>query len=287
MLAAFSALVYMPLPLNDTIIATVAQLIDDSQSNGQYREPTHSDIDFYVGKAGLSGADPKRLGQTVGKAKRVRAILHWALVENETAGSILVEALISKVRACGGFRSASPNFVGSEAIENVRAAFDNEGYTLAADGTLSPKVLSSLAGKELASALRAYASRAQKGAEDAALLTGTGKDLMEATAAHVLQIINGAYPPGANFQGLLGMAFIALGMAVPEIPPQPGESPVKGLERALFQSACAVNRLRNKEGTGHGRPWLPAVTQYEAKASIELIGCVSSYLLSKLDLRSK
>lgn len=38
----------MALPINDTIVAAVAQIIDDSKSNGQYRDPTHSDIDFYV-----------------------------------------------------------------------------------------------------------------------------------------------------------------------------------------------------------------------------------------------
>lgn len=44
----------MALPINDTIVAAVAQLIDDSKSNGQYRDPTHSDIDFYVNQAGLA-----------------------------------------------------------------------------------------------------------------------------------------------------------------------------------------------------------------------------------------
>ena len=47
-------------PINDTIIAAVSQLIDDSKNNGEYREPSHSDIDFYVDRAGLSSVDPKR-----------------------------------------------------------------------------------------------------------------------------------------------------------------------------------------------------------------------------------
>lgn len=50
---------------------------------------------------------------------------------------------------------------------------------------------------------------------------------MEATAAHVLQTINGGYPGGANFHSLLGMASVALDLAVPELPAQPGEPPVK------------------------------------------------------------
>ncbi|NML86458.1 abortive infection family protein [Polaromonas sp.] len=270
------------LPLTDTVIAAVAQLIDDSKSNGEYRDPTHSDIDFYVSQAGLTASDPKRQGQTVGKAKRVRAVLHAALTDDAAAGSALIASILAKVRACGGFREGSPNFVGTEAIANVKNAFDTEGFLLASDGSISPKVLSALQGPELTAALRAYADRAQKGAHDAALLAGTGKDLLEATAAHVLQTVNGVYPSGANFHSLLGMAFIALDLAVPELPAQAGEAPVKGLERGLFQAAIAVNRLRNKEGTGHGRPWLPTLKDDEAKASIELVGSVSSYLLSKL-----
>jgi len=44
----------MAFPINDTIVAAVDQLIDDSKSNGQYRNLTHSDIDFYVNQAGLA-----------------------------------------------------------------------------------------------------------------------------------------------------------------------------------------------------------------------------------------
>lgn len=275
----------MSLPINDAIIAAVAKLIDDSKSGGIYREPSHSDIGFYVQKAGLSYADPTQQG-VVGKAKRVRVILTHALSEDEAAGAKLVESLIAKVRSCGGFRESSPNHVGKEAIENLAAAFDVEGFSLSPEGVVGPKVLGELKGAEMTAALRAYAMRAQRGAEDAALVAGAGKDLMEATAAHVLQTINGHYPAtGANFQMLLGMAFVALGMAVPELPAQPGESPVRALERALFQSACAVNRLRNKEGTGHGRPTPTNLSQHEAKASIEVVGTVSAYMLAMLEKR--
>lgn len=277
----------MILPLTDTIIAAVAQLIDDAKSNGQYREPTHSDLDFYIVKVGLGAHDPKSQGQVVGKAKRLRAVLHAALVDDEEAGSNLVALVLAKVRACGGFRAASQNYVGTEAIANAQNAFEAEGYMLSADGLIGPRVLDSLRGAELTAALSAYAERARKGSQDAALLTGTGKDLLEATAAHVLQTINGAYPAGAHFHALLGMAFIALNLTVPEMPEQHGESAVKGMERGMFISAIAVNRLRNKQGTGHGRPFLPSVTGDEAKAAIEIMGGLASYLLAKLKARSR
>lgn len=272
----------MALPITDTIIAAVAQLVNDSKPGGEYRDPTHSDIEFYVARTGLTSADPKSQGQTVGKAKRVRAILSWAIDNNAEAGAKLIEQLLSKVRASGGFRELSPNFVGMEAIQNAISAFDSEGFSLSKDGDIQAKVLESLNGKELTQALTAYAKRAQKGVEDAALLSGTGKDLLEATAAHIIQTKWGSYPSGANFQGLLGQAYVALELAVPEQEPQQHESPTKGLERAMFQTACAINRLRNKQGSGHGRPWLPTLTNTEARASIEMVGCIAGFLLSKL-----
>ncbi|RQV31334.1 hypothetical protein DF027_26970 [Burkholderia cenocepacia] len=280
----------MLLPLNDGIIAVVCQLIDDAkakQAGGDFREPTHSDIGFLVNKVGLGAVDPKQQGQQGGKAKRVRAILHEALLDNEEAGAQLVHALLVKVRACGGFRTSSDNYVGDEAIANAKAAFETEGFWLADDGTFGAKVLDGLKGAELTKTLQSYATRAQRGSQDAALLMGTGKDLMEATAAHVLMTISGTYPAGANFVSLLGMAFMALGLKVPEQQPEPGEPPIGALERSLFSAACAANKLRNKEGTGHGRPWLPRVGDAEAKAAIEIAGSVAGYMLAKLQSRTR
>lgn len=268
--------------VTDMVVHAFAQLVDDSGNNGIYREPSHSDIEFQINASGLRTFDPKQQGQVIGKSKRVRAVLYEAMTANPTAASQFAMGLLGKIRACGGFRTGAPNFVGSEAIANAKSACDSVGFLLADDGTLIPKVLTALRGPELTDALLAYAQRAQQGAEDAALVAGTGKDLLEATAAHVLMTIRGDYPAGANFQALLGMAFIALDLAVPEIPEVKGESPVRAMERGLFATALGVNRVRNKQGTGHGRPWLPTLTNAEAKAAIESIGTVASYLLAKL-----
>ncbi|BEP96291.1 abortive infection family protein [Acidovorax sp. A79] len=275
-------------PVTDTIAHALAQLVDDSQSNGMWREPSHSDIDFQVNACTLASMDPRQQGQnTIGKAKRVRAILYTAMEDAPAAASKFVAGLLAKIRASGGFRPASPNYVGREAVENAKAAFASEGFTLGDDGSLAPKLLDALSGVELTDALRIYAARAQKGAEDAALVAGTGKDLMEATAAHALLTLNGSYPQGANFEGLLGMAFVALGITAAAMPVQPGESGVKAMERGLFTAAVGVNRLRNKQGTGHGRPWLPTVSDEEIKAAIEIVGAVSAYMLAKLARKAR
>ena len=170
-------------PLNDQIVIAVARLVDDAQA--KTRAPSHSDLEYQINRAGLRAGDPNQQGNVVGKAKRIRAVLNRALVNDLPRGQEFVAQLIAHLQGCGGFRPPSPNFVGADAIENARAAFRAQGFELTADGDLRAPVLESLAGTQLTEALTLYVVRAQRGAEDAALLTGTGKDLLEATAAHV------------------------------------------------------------------------------------------------------
>lgn len=265
-------------PVTDTIIYAIAGLVDDSQT--ERRDPSHSDLEFQIRRCGLEPGDPNLQGQTVGKEKRVRATLSWALEFEQEGAEHFAAALVSLIRAKGGFRSDSPNYVGDEATKNAIEAFRAEGFILTTDGDLRASSIDTLSGVELTDALEGYARRARRGAEDAALLVGTAKDLLEATAAHVVTERFGAYPQHSNFPTLLGQAFVALGLATTQSPPTPGEAPECRLERALYETGCAINSLRNKQGTGHGRPWLPTVSDEQARSATQLIGAISGLLLA-------
>jgi Abortive infection C-terminus len=267
-------------PVNDAIMVAVARLVDDAQSGT--REPSHSDIEFQINRAGLAPGDPKSQGQTVGKAKRVRAVLYWGLENLSDSAECFVAALVGLVRGKGGFRAGSPNFVGEEAILDAREAFRSEGYVLSAEGELFPSTLDNLSGVTMTTALETYVRRAQRGSEDGALLVGTGKDLLEATATHVITAKYGHYSHQDNFPTLLGQAFTALGLSTPQTAAQPGESPHRRVERSLYEAGCAVNALRNKTGTGHGRPFLPTLSDDEARAAVQLMGIISGLLLRSL-----
>lgn len=267
----------MPAPLTDSVIIAMARLVDDAQT--ETREPSHSDLEFQISRARLTQGDPKAQGQLVGKAKRIRGTLSWALENNPSGGEALVESLLALIRACGGFRTTSTNHVGAEAVTNAIDAFRAEGFVLTNDGELQPQILENLSGAALSTALQSYIRRAKRGADDAALLAGTSKDLLEATAAHILVERNGRYPQNANFEGLLGFAFVAIGLATPQHAVQPGEAPQCKAERAMFSLACAVNAMRNKLGTGHGRPWLPNITDTEARAAIQFMGTIAEWML--------
>lgn len=268
-------------PLSDAITTALAKLVDDSQEEG-WREPNHSDIDELVLRANLDEADPRKKGQPFGKAKRIRAILNWALENNHSAGEFFVGALISIIRGYGGFRDSSPNYVGKDAIQSAVHAFRTEGYNLSSDGELLPMVLDNLTEDELTDALMAYVRRARKGILDAALLAGTGKDLLEAVAKHVLNVKWNQDDKILDFPTLLGQAFVSIDMTTPEHKKNLKMNSLSKYECALYELGCAVNSLRNKEGTGHGRPFLASITPEEASNAVQAIGLISEYMLRKL-----
>ena len=180
-----------PAPFSDAVLNAVAMLVDDA---GTGRKPSHWDISQRIQQASLAKVDPHPKGTRVGKRKRVQAVLAWALEHDEAKGEKLVGLLIALLRSVGGFRPGSENFVGEEALRNVQDVFRAEGFRLGSDGELLQELLDNLEGSLLTEALRRYVLRARKRAGDAALVTGTGKDLMEATAAHVVVERTGAYP---------------------------------------------------------------------------------------------
>jgi hypothetical protein len=75
---------------------------------------------------------------------------------------------------------------------------------------------------------------------------------------------------------------VALELKTPQDPAVSGEPPQHRLQRALYDAACAVNTLRNKQGTGHGHPWLPTVGAGEARHATQVMGIVSDLLLREL-----
>ncbi|BAQ09549.1 hypothetical protein OXB_1077 [Bacillus sp. OxB-1] len=267
------------LPLNEEIAVAVSQVIDDALV--VTRKPSHADLDNIILRNKLEKGDPKLSGynKNVGKAKRVNAVLNWALEYDQEAGETFVSSLLSLIRGHGGFREDSPNFVGNEYIQNLQNSLKMEGIILASDGMITPIVLDNLSDIEMEKALEGYIRRAKKGASDAALLTGTSKDLLEAVAAHVITRLQGKYQQ-SNFPTLLGFSFYLLGLSTPETD---GNNKVTSrFENSMYELGCSVNNLRNKQGTGHGRPFLPEITDIEAKAAIESMGIVSEFLLNKL-----
>ena len=93
--------------LNDAVIQAVARLVDDAGEVSP-REPSHSDLETILRRADLLKGDPHQdPAVRVGKQKRIRSALSWALDNDQEAGLAAVVGLLAMVRGCGGFRPAS------------------------------------------------------------------------------------------------------------------------------------------------------------------------------------
>lgn len=91
------------------------------------------------------------------------------------------------VRANGGFKTDSPNYVGESVVGNCKDVLKSLGIILGPDGIVTPMLFDTLPMVEQEKALKVYVERAKRGVEDAALLVGTGKDLLEAVSEYVFK----------------------------------------------------------------------------------------------------
>ena len=267
--------------LSDELTILLPRFVDQ-------RGPSHDELSRLIKRAGLTDADPRGDDPNAGKVKRVRAVLAHAIDREPSNGEIFVKMFVEQVRACGAFRPGSPDCPGEETIAALQASFRHHGFDLDPEGHLRPRLLENLQGTELTEALSAYVRRAQTGASDAELVIGTAKNLEEATVRHVLKELTGEYPTSgraASFPMVLYDAFTALNLAVST--QQLDKDPYKALQQALFLLACAVNRLRNDRGDGHGRPEPSVATLLESRLSSQSAGLMCELLLSALRHRTK
>lgn len=261
--------------LNDELSSVLARFFEN-------RGPTHDELDRIFERAGLRDGDPKLSGEpsVVGKVKRVRAVCGYAIDTAPEKGAALVKMLIGSIRGAGGFRATSDQYAGDDTVEALRSALRSVGQDLDPTGNLRPALMENLEGVELTQGLRAYVARARTGAEDPELVIGSSKNLEEAVARHVLKEKTGQYSSLTNFPTILGQAFALLELEPCTVALH--KDPAKAVQQAIFLLACAVNRLRNAKGDGHGRPESSVTTALEARLASQAAGLVGELLLTVL-----
>lgn len=251
--------------------------------------PSHDQLDQAFLRHGLVPGDPAPGGRTnqgsiLGKTKRIRRVFVYAADHKVSAGLPLAEEIVALLRAEGSFSSALPEYAGAQKVSRLASAFRGFGLTLADTGELRPTVIDNLAGTELTDALRQYVQRINLNPDDAPLQVGTGKELDEATARHVLQERTGSYPVGGSagsFPVMLASTFAAIGLAVPG-PVELDSNPHRAVQQCLFLLGISVNRLRNEAGTGHGRPGPPRKTAPLSPMEARLVARATALLAGAL-----
>jgi hypothetical protein len=274
----------MKLRVNDALATAISQMID------QDSPLSHDDLDTAFTRFKLRAGDPGRVdanGKYIGKHRRVKGVLTYAVDNEAEAGGRLIEYVVARLQGAGSFRDGSSNRLPADAVANAQAVFRGEGLTLTDDGSLVPTTLDGLTGTALTEALLAYVRRARAGVEDAALLTGTAKDLVEATARHVLEERAAGYSPHMPFPGTVFQAFNTLGFSGVtgnefDLRKQLSSDPIERFHQCVYLLAVVVNDLRNAQGTGHGRPFPATVSARDARAATQAMGLVAGLLLESL-----
>jgi hypothetical protein len=247
--------------------------------------PSHDQLSRLFAEAALTAGDP---GAGTGKKKRMRAVIDHALRHDRTAGAKLVNRTIAVVRGEGGFRDDSAAFIGTDTLSNLQDAYRASGWELADDGEVGPLVLDNVPLSERDAVLRGYVRRIRRGARDAPLVTGSGKDLLEASAQTVLESKGRSYQ-GHDFPGILYHAFDAVDLPRPDLGATEAfrrtlsSDAGKRVQQVLYLLGCEVNKLRNTQGTGHGRAFAATVSDQEASTAAQAMAMISELLLAEAE----
>ena len=246
--------------------------------------PSHDQLTQAFTATGLAGGDPRGTAgmSTPSKMKRVREVFDYASEKDPAAGLRLAERLVPLMRAKGCFQQKSEHYAGSEIISAAQRAFERIGYVLSDDGGLHPTVIDQLSGKAMTKALMGYVRRINVAGADAELKLGSSKDLVEAVARHVLTERGGGYKTSQNFAATLAGAFALLGMAVSTPGAAPDPDPAKAIEQGLFDLAVRINRFRNAQGTGHGRPAAATLANRDADMAARTSASIAAAMLERL-----
>lgn len=248
--------------------------------------PSHHQLDQLLAREGLSTFDPAPADpRKVGKMKRVRQALGLGFEERPEATLRCATRLVGLLRAAGSFSAEREDYVGGPRIGAAQSAFRSHGWTLEANGSLYRTSLQALEDRELPVALRAYVRRIQQGTDDAALTVGTAKDLLEAAARQATVTAAGSYEKRMHFPTTVFRACTQLGVAVPTgaMLSDVDRDPYRGLEQALVLAAIQISRLRNAEGSGHGRPEVAKVERRQGLIAAQAAAVACLVLLPQLD----
>jgi hypothetical protein len=265
--------------LSDEIAYAAINLIDAN------RPPSHDQLSRLFTQTKVSSADP---GSELGKVKRMRTVMSHALERDRAGSARLVFGLINLIRGEGGFRHDSVNFIGTETLRNLQDAYRASSFELASNGELRPLLLDNVPRSESHDVLKTYVRRIRQGSKDAPLVTGSGKDLLEASAQTVINDKGASYS-GHDFPGILFHAFEAVDLPTPDIAATEAfrralsKDPGERVQQVLYLLGCEVNKLRNAQGTGHGRAFVVTVSDQEAATAAQAMALISELLLAEAE----
>lgn len=245
--------------------------------------PTHSDMDLAFRRAGVSS--PQGSGfPSISKSRRITNAFDDAEDKAPDRTSSLIKALTSALATKRVFEES--DVVTQQMLTRLRADLARIGWKLSDAGELSPlgTIEVQTGGRE---ALDQQLKRLRNSSDDVSLMLGASKDALEAAAKFVLEERHQTFRPDEPVEALVNRA-----MKLAEISVRPTDASNESSKalatfaQTVPKIAEAVRKVRNDQGSGHGRTAVASLSLAEASFVRDLTLSVVNFLISEHQARS-
>lgn len=223
--------------------------------------PSHDGLDDVFDSTGVTSPRVNERGEDMSKPKRLRE----ALIQADARGKEHVErvamAVVQEMQFRNVFSGPTNDSRVPEAVERVRSVLGSGGLILEADGTVTRGFSVSNVDLGDRETVERLLVKLRDPNLDPGAVIGTAKDLLEATAKHLLHESDPDAVPG-DMPGSVSRAMAAIGLS--KNPTDIGGPDAKGIAKAhqlVAGTAEAVTLLRNRAGDGHGHIELTAASR--------------------------
>ena len=261
-------------PVNSEVVAALCAFVRGGAG------PSHSSLTSAFMAAGLTGLTTYVPGsmENPNKVDRItdagRAV--W---RRSSAGRRLLEELLSVYRVNGIFTNPDLEME----ISALRSALRQQGWGLNAEGRLEPlgEIHLEVGDRR---ALNDQLNRLRRNTEDAGLLLGTAKELLESVGKFVLEEGNRLPDRRIDFPEVMVLSMEQLGVMPKQVDASTeGGKQIRKVYQAVRTVIDAINELRNDHGTGHGRTLPTGVSVDAARFMIRQATMVAEMLLAAHD----
>ncbi len=272
-------------PVSDEIAATLGAFVSGGDG------PTHTVLTQIFDRTGYGSIAPYNWddkSQQPNKENRVRLTVLES-VGNPARSRDLIEGLLAEYRAFRFFTQGEDPAKEKERLIKCRSAqqaFMRIGWDLTTSGEIHPAGVASVASAEGRPAIEDQLERLRRGSDDPALMLGTAKEMLESTAKYVCEDFSVPYRPNTSFDELWHHARERLGILPNQVNlSEPGAKELRTILQSSWTIASMANKLRNNEGTGHGRTLPTAISPSVAHIVVREACSIVQLVLETLDIQ--
>lgn len=251
---------------------------------GTESPPTHGDMDVAFRRAGVSSPQSPP-GTGINSIPKARRITHAFDVAEDDQLDGLIRALTMSLMTKGIFSKATYSSDLQQMLAELRRSLANVGWELDETGTLLPLgIIDAQAGGR--EALELQLKRLRSSGDDISLMLGAAKDSLEAAAKFVLIERQQSYQPDESLEALVNRAMKLAGISTrPADVTSEASKALATLNQSVPKIAEAVRKVRNDQGSGHGRTVVPTMSKSEAAFIRDLTLSVVNFLIAEHSAR--